>query len=243
MKLKLAGGEVAPVTFEGLNTLQVGIEGDELLKRNELANRAKDVECVNNEFTHTLAVNVVREIREIEKLVEETRSKIKGPVIDLGRRIDDCAKKYLEPILVEKSRINGMMDRYVTEQKKKAEEIERKALDEAKRLEVERQQAMLKEQTASTPEAAVAANEAVKQIEQKQAAALTVPVPVIPKVAGTKTREVWVWDPEVDFAEVAKHRPDLCRIELKMAEVTAALNAGQKIPGIKNPRKESKVIA
>jgi hypothetical protein len=54
-----------------------------------------------------------------------------------------------------------------------------------------------------------------------------------PKPAGLSVKDKWQFE-VIDAAKVYAARPDLCRIEVRTAEVNAAISAGvREIPGLR----------
>ena len=95
----------------------------------------------------------------------------------------------------------------------------------------------------ANPRAQAWAADATAQAAAAAAAPVVAPVVVVPppppKLAGLRQREVWVFD-VVDAMALAAQRPDLVTITPKTREITAALDKGETVPGIR-ARKEARL--
>ncbi len=247
--------------------------------RDSLLDEAYGFETVANEIDYEAAGGFVRDAKQLVRDVEAARTAAKAPVLEAGKRIDATAKDFTAKLEAEIARVGRLVLGYQEEQRRKAAEAERKAREEAARLERERLAAEAEarrreeearaeaerkareaaeadrraQQTGELALDAVAANaqaaadaaakaaaDAAAQAAAAAAAPVVAPVVVVPppppKLAGLRQREVWVFD-VTDALALATQRPDLVTITPKTREITAALDKGETVPGIR-ARKE-----
>lgn len=260
----------------------VTVAPDAVSKRDALLDEAYGFEAIANEIDYSAAGGFLADAKALIRAVEAARTAAKAPVLEAGKRIDATAKDFTAKLEAEIARVGKLVLGYQEEQRRKAAEAERKAREEAARLERERiaaeTEARRKEEAAraeaerkrrEAEEAdrraqqtgelaldAVAANaqaaadaatkaaaEAAAQAAAAAAAPVVAPVVVVPppptRLAGLRQREVWVFD-VTDPLALATQRPDLVTITPKTREITAALERGETVPGIR-ARKEARL--
>lgn len=260
----------------------VTVAPDAVAKRDALLDEAYGFEAIANEIDYSAAGGFLADAKALIRAVEAARTAAKAPVLEAGKKIDATAKDFTAKLEAEIARVGKIVLGYQEEQHRKAAEAERKAREEAARLERERLAAEAEarrreeearaeaerkrreaeeadrraQQTGELALDAVAANaqaeaeaaakaaaEAAAQAAAAAAAPVVVPLVVVPppppKLAGLRQREVWVFD-VTDPLALATQRPDLVTITPKTREITAALDKGEIVPGIR-ARKEARL--
>lgn len=89
----------------------------------------------------TLAVAASSSCKKLVQQVEKSRKDVKGPVLEIGKRIDSIACQYAHNLQVEIDRIEGLMRDYEIERQRKQREEEEKRQAELRRVEEERRKA------------------------------------------------------------------------------------------------------
>lgn len=260
----------------------ISVAPSAVVRRDSLLDEAYGFETVSNEIDYEAAGGFVRDAKALVRDVEAARTACKAPVLEAGKKIDATAKDFTAKLEAEIARVGKLVIGYQEEQRRKAAEIERKAREEAARIERERlaaeAEARRKEEAAraeaerkareaeeadrraqqtgelaldavaanaqaAAEAAAKAAAEAAAQAAAAAAAPVVAPVVVVPppppRLAGLRQREVWVFD-VIDAMALATQRPDLVTITPKTREITAALDKGETVPGIR-ARKEARL--
>lgn len=230
---------MSTLALEKIGDVSVAVAQDALERRDSAVSWAQMFDEVTTPEQQVAAVEAMRPLKEIERQVEADRKAVKAPVLDLGRAVDDKAKDFIKPVVAELHRLSALVSHYQFEERKKAAEAEatrqaelrrqeeerRKAEAEARRIEAERQKAI----------------EAGKPAPPPPAPLPPPPAPVTtpslfrepPKPAGLSVKDKWQFE-VLDAAAVYAARPDLCRIEVRTAEVNAAISAGvREIPGLR----------
>lgn len=112
---------------------------------------------VSDEATARQAAILQQRLTTAGRKLEETRTQLKAPFLDIGRRIDETAKAPQARIQKAKDLVASQLVTYFEEQKRLAAEAEAKRLAELKRLEEQRQK---EEEEARRQAAAIAAKAA-----------------------------------------------------------------------------------
>jgi hypothetical protein len=184
-------------------------------------------------------VEAMKPLREIERQVESDRKTVKAPVLDLGRAVDDKAKAFVAPVSAELARLSNLVAHYQFEERKKAAEAEAARQAELRRQQEERLKA--EAEARRQEEERRKAIEAGKPAPPPPAPLPPPPAPVAtpslfrepPKPAGLVVREQWQFE-VLDVAALYSARPDLCKIEVRTAEVNAAIRGGARnLPGLR----------
>ena len=231
----------------GVPSVSVAINGDAVQHKADALAEASSITQVSDALTFEVASSTARALQGIIKTVEKSRTDVKAPVLDLGKRIDATARDFVAPVESEFTRINRLINDYQREQLRIAEEARRKAEQEAARLraEQERQAAEARKreeyarraaETAVTSAQLAEAEKAQAAAKQEAEQAIT-PVVVAPRVvapptaSGVSVRKEWTFEIN-DLDALAKSRPELVTIAPKRAEIAARVRAGERdIPG------------
>lgn len=154
--------------------------------------------------------------------VEQSRTDVKAPVLDLARAIDAIAKEITTPLAHEKDRVQRLLGQYL--------EVQRRA-----RAEAEAEARLRAEESRRLAEAAKEkddgkAAEAMREIIQQTNAAVAVVTP--PKIEGTSLRmqpTVEVYNPAALYAA----HPYLVELRPRLAAIKEALLTVPNLPGVR----------
>jgi membrane protein involved in colicin uptake len=126
------------ITVPGLAQATVTIDASAYTRRAEIIEAANFCPpAVTDADTQTEVTNVLRDIARLLKETEDGRKLVKAPVLDLGKRIDAAAAEFVQTLEAQKSRLNGLLVAYETEQRRIAMEAERKRQEEIRKQEAE----------------------------------------------------------------------------------------------------------
>lgn len=127
-----------PIAVSGVDLVKVEVSEDAYAKRNAVIDTADFcLDAITDADTEAEIVNALREINRLLKLAEDGRKEAKTPALDLGRKIDEAAKTFVEPLEVAKKRLSGIHLTWVTEQQRIAREAEEKRQAELRRQQQE----------------------------------------------------------------------------------------------------------
>jgi NADH dehydrogenase [ubiquinone] 1 alpha subcomplex assembly factor 7 len=132
----------------------VSIDPAFLARRAELVESCEAVEFIASPRSQEAAVAILRDVAATLKSIEAARQEIKGPVLDLGRRIDAAAKEAVAPLVAHESRIKGLLSSYQAEERRKAAEAEAARQAELRRQAEERAKAEAEARRKAEAEAA-----------------------------------------------------------------------------------------
>ena len=239
----------AIIHLSKLEGVEVSIEPSAFGQRSDALELASSVVQVAGETDQMLAVGAQGQIKRLLKLVESSRQAMKSPVLQLGRTIDAKAAEFTGPLEAQDRRIGKLVSTYQAEQRRLAEEAERKRLEairqaEQERLRLEREAEQKRQQelaAAKTAQQRKAAEEraaaerarAEQAAQQKIAQASAVPVLAPVRAEGQVVRDVWRFE-VLDIRALVKVRPDLCRIEPDTTAINKELKFGaREIPGLR----------
>lgn len=100
--------------------------------------KSKTVLAVADDRQQQIAVNAMKALKSLLKEVESYRKEVKGPVAELGKRIDGMAKEFCEDIEEELTRVSGIAGEYESEKQKRIAEQKKKLQAEIDRIEADR---------------------------------------------------------------------------------------------------------
>lgn len=149
----------------------ITLAADAEAQREALVKEAAGIDSIADEITMEIATDVMRKLKGCLSSVESSRTGVKAPVIDWGRKIDQMAKAFVLPVETQATRLKRLMDGYAAEQRRLADEAERKRQAELKRIEEERRAAEQAE--AKRQEEARRAEEAARRAEEAKHVAFT----------------------------------------------------------------------
>jgi hypothetical protein len=185
---------------------------------------AMEIEVVNSPATQERAVEAQSALRGLISQVEKSRTEVKKPVLDLGKKIDAAAKDFIEKVKAEELRIAGLIGDFQAAELAKAQSANALRNSELTQLEQAREAELA---TATTLE-----DRERIHAEYTDAIANLPPEVAPARAEGQRVTPDWefeVTDPHL----LARMHPHLVTIEPKRREIKEALKAGTKILGIK----------
>ena len=206
------------------------------LKQDALA-AAKPVKRVENPEEQQLAVAVLKDLKSIRKAMEDTRKLVKAPVIELGKKIDDTARDFMQELDREENRVQGLINHYQREELRKQREVEQeleRQRQETARLEAEAQKQRETAELAVDPDAQrAAAREAArleKEAEERRLDEELVGTITVAKPAGLIVKQrldFQILDPHVfmeAYPQFWTWHADTETLKLKRREILEELN-------------------
>jgi len=184
---------------------------------------------IQDDFIAGHAADFARDLKQANAALDETRTRIKKPVLHAQRMIDGEAKKITDQVMAAVREVETRVTAYL-----RAKEVAARAAaeDEAQRLAEAAHNAMLAADALNTPEADDAAVRAVQeaQIAESQATAKALELTRTRGVGGALTalKDNWVAE-LVDITKVPT-----AYLQLNESVVKAAIKSGVRdIPGIR----------
>jgi multidrug efflux pump subunit AcrA (membrane-fusion protein) len=236
---------VNPLELRNVGNVEISISPAAIDIRDAIVASAGWISKVTTQSHFTSAVEALKRLRVVAKSVEASRVEIKGPVLEIGKRIDATAKQFVAEVDTEILRLTALLTSYEVEQRRIAAEAERQRQEEERRRQAEeaarmaeitrQQQAAARAELLANTERERAAAEA-RRIEAEKAAAIEraaaaerqANLPVVvepPKVAGTVVREDWTFE-VTDLRAFSKAYPDLVEITIRRADVLKMIRGG-----------------
>lgn len=114
-------------------TLEVSVRADAIAARDEIIARAQEIREISDELDEADASEVLKELIRMERGVEETRTAIKGPLLDAGRKVDSIAKTFSAPVQAEVVRFKGLLGKFDMARRERIAAEERKRQEEARK--------------------------------------------------------------------------------------------------------------
>lgn len=185
---------------------------------------SKAITEVKTPSDQRVAVAAQLEITEVSKVAKQTWEEAKRPIIDYRKKMDDTVKAYLKELEAESERLSRTIGDF-------------QALEIAKRnaaVQAENKRLADLEQERAKEVAKAGSLEEVDDINQKysdRAATEARPIAEPARVEGQAVREEWVVQVS-DIWMLARAHPGCVKIEPRMAEIKALLNAGVKVAGV-----------
>lgn len=226
-------------------TITVNREAEDL-KRGLIAN-ASTITKVDDDFCAEIAAELGTGIKRLLNQMEASRKDVKGPILEVGRKIDGVAKTFAAELETQQRRLAGLLGEYnrkqEAERQKAIAEARRKAEEEAAkvRAEIEAQKAQEPDDVAASIESAAKAEQAAKARADAEAEARALEKQKTVQGSGVSFREVVTFE-VVDMESIVHARPDLLVIQLKRSEIIKELKEGKDIPGIRKIIEQQTVI-
>lgn len=223
-----------------LQDVQITAAQDARDVRDVLLIEASTVTAVVDRIDADSATGTLRALKAYQTAIESARTKAKGPVLDLGRKIDALAKELADKVTAEAGRISRIIGAFEAEERRKAEalriEAENRAADIARKA---AEEAAKVARAATTAEAADRAADAVREKAAEQIVAVKQQAgqAVATKQAGTSVREDVCFE-VTDIKALYASNPELVVLEPNGTAIRAILrNAPNlQLAGIKHWR-------
>ena len=116
-----------------LPSVLVAISGDALAQIAALESQAAGLTAIDTVDAYKAADEVVAQVVRVLKDLEAERKRIKAPILDLGRQIDEAAGEAVTGLTMVKSRLGTLLLAYQQAENRRREE-ERQRLAEAARI-------------------------------------------------------------------------------------------------------------
>jgi hypothetical protein len=231
------------IVLDKVDQVGVTLRPDAEEKRDKLIAAAAAITVVETAEQQEEAVACLGRIKTMLNAVEAARKVVKGPVIGLGKKIDDIAKRYCEPATDAFDRVQDLLDDYQRKEQERVAGLERQRQAEIERLRLVEEQARKDlakaEKAAAKPkaglneaeQAALAEDDLFKATRATAVAASTPPATVAktPGMAQRPTVEFEVTDKEALF----KERPHWFDLIPKRSIIRAEITKETKLPGIR----------
>lgn len=212
---------------------------------------AKAITAVTDAASQENATNSASRIKRILADLEKSRTSVKAPVIELGRKIDAMAKDAAASLNTEFLRLDGLIKTHFRAEQEKARK-EQEALDnlarkrqerldaeaaaqekERLRLEAQAKKTEDPDEAAHLAQQAQEAHEAAERAREKAVAVPAIAPVVAAKAEKMTVRKVWRFAID-DIAKVYAAQPGLVSLEIKTAATNAAIANGlREVPGMR----------
>lgn len=179
-----------------------------------------------------VAAHALTQIASLVRAIETSRKDVKGPVLEVGKRIDSVAKEYVAPLETEKRRLEAIVGTYQEAERRKAERIrqEAAAAEAAALAELQRKEAEMAEAGEATPEAVDAVR--AEAADKIAAAQLTTINAQGAMADGITTRTAMKFE-VVDINALFAAAPHLCIIEPNNTAIRGVIKTQRSIPGLR----------
>lgn len=224
------------LTLNNHQAVTVSTDPGAIETRDALIKKAKLFDSIEDAFDAQLAAGCLRELGTLLAAVETSRTAIKRPVLDLGKRIDSEAHKFIADLVGEQQRISKLLSNFTVAQERERERQLRERDEQLRQSQLAKQreeQAKIQAAQASNVEEKTQAElRAQKSAQEAQALAVVAPVTVEEKPAGT----VIVKTPRFEVLDIHAlyiHNRSLVRLDVNAVEVNKLIRSGESIPGLK----------
>jgi vacuolar-type H+-ATPase subunit I/STV1 len=236
---------VNALELRNVGSVEIAIAPSAAIVRDDAIAAAGWVAQVASHAQFAAAAEALKGLRSVAKSVEASRTAIKAPVLDLGKKIDATAKSFVAEVDQEITRLTGLMTQWEIEQRRIAAEAERQRQEEERRrlaeetarmAEIARQvqaaeraeRQALNERDREAAETRRMVAEEAAAAERAAAAQRQANLPVVveaPRVAGTVVRDEWNFE-VTDLRAFAQAHPDLVEITVRRADVLKLIRGG-----------------
>lgn len=216
----------------------------EKAKQEILASAGTVVAVASNEESATAQFQI-RKLAGFRISVENARKKVKAPVLELGKKIDEAAATFIGTVLLEEKRLTGLVGEHAKEVerlRREAEAEERRKFQEAKAAADAAEAAKKAAEVVAAKQANQAAAATAAQAEKAKTAAFAERRDASAVVATTRLNEGVRFVDDFDVTNIAAlyaARPDLVSLTAKTSEVKSVIKQlrdegkALEIPGIR----------
>lgn len=211
----------------------VSVEPSAVQTRDAAVSAARAIVIVDDEFAQELAVEAQRELKRILKDVEQCRTTVKAPVLDITRKIDTLAKDFVAVVKEQSDRVERLLSSYALKLIREAEAKER--VRQAEIARVKREQETLAREAAEKAiisDAPVVIVPAANALDKQLSTLQMHPVSALIKSEGQTVTKVRRYEVS-DIAALYSARPDLCEIVPRPSLINSAIKHCDSIPGLK----------
>lgn len=225
-----------------LGDVEINLSVSAVNRRDAVLSFSRLVWICSNDFELENAVDLVKDLRSVSKLTEESRVAVKAPVLMLGKKIDELALTFITPVGNEVARLTHLISNYRACQIKAQKEAQEKAEAAGRALLAAQQQAeaarLEAESVALTPEDEAQAQQELQEAQAEVETALAavsvpVPVPVALKPQGLVEKTVWKFE-IINVWALAAWERSFVRIEPNSNAINEEIRRGTRtIPGLR----------
>ena len=190
---------------------------------------SQQVAVVLSHYQQNQAVSFGREFRKLLAEVRQTHKELKAPLRAGEKMLDTLLKDYEAPILAEITRLEALAEAF---QKQEDARIEAENLARQAELDRLAQERLKAEHAVEDSNGDAQAEAVLEQAEQAERALMIAPEPEPAKTPGLVRGEKVLYE-ITSIHELYWARPDLVKLEPKMAEIRANCFPGMQIPGLK----------
>jgi len=212
---------VNALVVPNIDLASLRITADAQLQKDNALHGAKTVLAVTDADSQQVAVNHLAILKRFLKDLEASRTDVKKPAIDLGKKIDALAKETAAEVEIEVERINKIVSDFLRAQQAKAEAKRKfqESIDRKRQEQLALEAKSLKEQGRT--------EEAAEVVQQVAIVAAQQPKPLMtpPKAHGMSARTVWKFE-VLNAREILAVRPDLVKVEASPIDINRAIAAG-----------------
>ena len=238
------------ISISGVSNVSLDITAGAMLLKSQALSKSREILVVNDSESQAIAAESLSSIKGLLKQLENSRTEIKRPVLDLGKLIDGKASEFAKELVQEAERLHGAIQTHFRIEKEKADEARRmaEALEARRRAKAEAEAAAFESEQRRLEEASLnaktasevarldaEAKEKARAAEEAQAKANSVSAPIVAAPAKADKMSVrMVWKHRVDdIHALLKARPEFVSLEPRTAAINAEIRGGNhSIPGL-----------
>lgn len=129
------------ISLAGLDSAEIAASNVARHKRDELLALVREAPVINSADTAASAAILLSDVKNFTRVIEAARVDVKGPVLDLGKRIDSLARELTGQLEEGAVRLSRTLGAYQAEENRKAEAERRAAWEQEQRIIREAQEA------------------------------------------------------------------------------------------------------
>lgn len=116
----------AALVVRGASEVQIDIAPEALHVRNTALLFSGTIKAISTQTEAQAVAHAIKEFQALSRETESSRTDVKKPVLELGKRIDSAAKEFIGPVETELARLRGLLNGYQAEQERQRREAEAK---------------------------------------------------------------------------------------------------------------------
>lgn len=229
------------LALSGLNSTALSVSPEAEQVRDELLAQASTIKAVVTAEHAQAASASLKELKGFSRQIDDARSFVKSPVLDLGKRIDAMAKELTIEVEAEASRLSKLIGNYNVEQARIADKARQEALAEEQRIANEAKAKIEQARENGASDAKLEKLEA-KAFGQLAVAHAATAATAAPKMAGIATRAEICFEVQ-DIAALYKAYPMLVTLSPNIQAIKACLKSSPGgLPGVRHWTEQKAIV-
>jgi hypothetical protein len=230
------------ISVIGLEMPVITIENAALKTREQALSRSSQIVQVTNAEEQKEAVEILGQLKSLERRMESSRELVKRPALDIGKKIDITAKEFSIPLQAESKRVSAIISDFQKQEYIRAEKLRQEETEKRRKLmedeDLKKSQIEAEAQKATNAVDQMVVLQKLDVVQEQTATAIqesvkteTINAPA--RVAGMIVKREWKFE-ILDIQALYQHNPLACLIEPNNQVIKGLIRGGiRSMPGLR----------